>query len=537
MRTSARHATRSRGPMSIAAWGPSRAGNRQAIAVRARPTRRNPFLHGPFVTAPYRRGASSGSPSCGLSSRDKRGVMAIVRSIVGLIVCLASSTFAAEPSAAIRIEATQPTAWGESVYVLGDRAELGAGDTTRAVRMRYVGPSRWALDVALPAGAAYRYVLLVRDNAPGRLGDARNGRTVSGVISGRAPGSTARAVRVRYLSGFQAPRLRVERQGAVDELAMTRVGAGRGPGESLWEARLTSAERDVAFTVVDGATGRTDRAPGGGVYRTTRADLVLCDGQVLPDLPPARRSPSRVVRVSSWYSQTLGNARDVFVYLPRDYDGSTRRYPVIYAHDGQNLFGPDALFGGWRLELALDRGIASGAIEDVIVVGPANTNARMSEYMPPQEQGGAGDRYAEFLVRELKPWVDRTFRTRPEAAQTATMGSSLGGLISFYLGWERSDVFGRAASLSGSFWLDGHLKAIEGEARPAGLTRLWLDSGTAGSSADSCEDTLRARDLLLGQGAVLGRDVQHRVDSGAGHNEAAWRGRVGDVLAWLFPAE
>lgn len=465
--------------------------------------------------------------------------MAIVRSIVGLVLCsvLADQAFAAEPGATVRLEATQPTAWGESVYVLGDRPELGAGDATRAVRMRYAGPSRWTLDVALPAGAAYRYVLLVRDNAPARLGDARNGRAVSGVISGRAPGSTARAVRVRYLSGFQAPRLRVERQGGVDELPMVRAGAGRGPGESLWEARLTSAERDVAFTVVDGATGRTDRAPGGGVYRTTRADPVLCDGQLLPDLPPARRSPSRVVRVSGWYSQTLGNARDVLVYLPRDYDGSTRRYPVIYAHDGQNLFGPDALFGGWRLELALDRGIASGAVEDVIVVGPANTSARMSEYMPPQEQGGAGDRYGEFLVRELKPWVDRTFRTRPEASQTGTLGSSLGGLISFYLAWERSDVFGRAASLSGSFWLDGHLKAIEGQARPAGLGRLWLDSGTAGSSADSCEDTLRLRDLLLGEGAVLGRDLQHRVDLGAGHNEAAWRGRVGEVLAWLFPAE
>lgn len=461
------------------------------------------------------------------------------RSAAGIVVLLgllAGTARAAPDLVRVRFEATQPTAWGESLYLIGDRPELGAWDATRALRMVPVGPHRWSLDVALPAGVAYRHGFVVRDNAPARLGDRANGRWVSGPHQGQAPGKVAvRKVRLRYLSGFAAPRARFERApGRVEEAPMLRAGPGRGVDESLWEATLPVEGALLDVVLVDGATGRVDRAPGGGSYRTTRDAPVIVDGEVRPDVPPARRSRPRLVRVAAWYSNVLRNARDVVVWLPRDYDGSTRRYPVLYAHDGQNLFGQGGPFGSWKLEEAAERGTARGQLEDVIIVGVANTHARMEEYIPPQD-GGRADEYVRFLADELKPWVDRSFRTRTDAASTGLVGSSLGGLVSFYAAWERPDVFGRAACLSSSFWLRGHLDAIGPD--PARALRLWLDSGTAGRSGDSCEDTVAARDLLLSKGFTLGDDLQHAVDHGAGHEEAAWRGRVGQALAWLFPAE
>jgi predicted alpha/beta superfamily hydrolase len=457
---------------------------------------------------------------------------------LGALLLLAVPARAAD--VVVRFEATQPTVWGESAYVLGDLPALGGGDRARALRMRpsAAGSHRWELDVALPAGATYRWVVLVRDNAPGAQGDARNARVVSGVRQETAPGKVEeRRVRVRYLSGFAAPRVSYERAaGSWAEAAFRRAGAGRGPGESLWEVELRTALATLALVPHDGA-GRTDLAPDGGPYRTTRADLVIASGEVLPDLPPARRTDAdgrgRVVHVRDWYSQTLGNARDLFIYLPRDYDASTRRYPVVYAHDGQNLFDPRAIGGGWHAGETLDREIAAGRVDDLILVGVANTRDRMAEYMPPEE-GGTADRYGRFLTDELKPWVDANLRTLTGRDDTGVLGSSLGGLVSFYLGWERPDVFGRVGSLSGSFWLRGHLDAIALDA-PRDL-RVWLDSGTAGKSGDSYEDTVAARDLLLGKGAALGGRLAHEVDVGAGHNEAAWRGRLGRALGFLFPA-
>lgn len=450
----------------------------------------------------------------------------------GLLLALPASA----ADVVVRFEATQPTVWGESAYVLGDLPALGGGDRARALRMRPspAGPHRWELDVSLPEGTTYRWLVLVRDNTPGAQGDGRNARVVSGVRQDAAPGKPAeRRVRVRYLSGFAAPRVTYERSaGSWEDAAMRRAGAGRGPGEALWEADLRTSLATLSHYFHDGA-GRKDLAPDGGPYRTTRADLVVASGEVLPDLPPARRAGSRVVVVRDWYSHGLGNARDLFIYLPRDYDASSRRYPVIYAHDGQNLFDPRAMGGGWHAGETLDREIAAGRIEDLILVGVANTPDRMDEYMPPEE-GGAADRYGRFLIDELKPWVDSRFRTRAGRDDTGILGSSLGGLVSFYLGWERPDVFGRVGSLSGSFWLRGHLDAIALDG-PRDL-RVWLDSGTAGKSGDSYEDTVAARDLLLAKGAALGGRLAHEVDVGAGHNESAWRGRFGRAVGFLFPA-
>src|SRR5258708_5997247 len=142
-------------------------------------------------------------------------------------------------------------------------------------------------------------------------------------------------------------------------------------------------------------------------------------------------------------SPQLNNQRDIFVLLPASYHNSEQRYPVIYMHDGQNLFDRALGFAGneWEVDETLAR-LADENIE-AIVVGIPNTDKRFQEYNPfPQVWGGTGDQYLAFMVDTLKPIIDRDFRTLPDRDHTGTIGSSLGGLIGLFAFFQRPDVFG-----------------------------------------------------------------------------------------------
>ncbi|MEZ6183924.1 MAG: alpha/beta hydrolase-fold protein [Planctomycetota bacterium] len=429
----------------------------------------------------------------------------------------------------VRFELTHATAWGESVYVLGSLPALGAGDVTRAPRLVPGAGQRWSLALDLPPGQPYAFAYVLRKNAPEALGDPQNAERLGPVQRARVPGvAPEREVAVEYFSGWARAFVRYARDAEEDaRVELTRAGPGRGPGEHRYTGTARTTLPELVFELEDGQGGR-DRAPGGARYRSPRPRVSLTDGVVAGGVP----GRGRVVHQAGFASQLLGNRRDVFVYLPPGYEAGSQRYPVLYMHDGQNLFGAQALFGGWGVGEAADRLIARGEVEPLLIVGVGNTAQRMSEYIPPQDEGRA-DRYARFLLEELKPWVDQTYRTRPDAASTGVCGSSLGGIVSLYLGWTHPDVFSRVGSLSGSYWLDAFTdEALQGA--PPALT-IYLDSGSAGTSADGIEGTFRVRDQLLGLGLVLGRDLHHRVDLGGLHNERSWRGRFPDVLRTLFP--
>lgn len=455
--------------------------------------------------------------------------------LLSLVLVLGAPTSAAAQDAAVAFEHDQPTAWGESVYLLGDLPTLGAGDPTRALRMVPDGRGRWRLEVALPPGASYRYTYLLRHNDPRRAGERANARRVAPILGTLAPGAPPAPTRARltYYSGWRGGWARVHDADATREVPLRDAGPGRHPGERRWTADLPRADGEVAFDLHDGA-GDGDRPAGGDLYRTGFSACTLADGQLYQgDRAPgelAARPGGRLERVARFPSTNLGNARPVWVYLPRGYDRAARRYPVAYVHDGQNLFDPGALFGGWRLDETLDRLIAAGRLPEVIVVGVGNTRRRMDEYAPDPD-GGQASRYGAFLSDELKPWVDAAYRTRAGPEHTALVGSSLGGIASLYLGWTRPEVFGRVASLSGSYWLRSWIER-PGPA-PPGL-RVWLDSGDQGPTADGLEGTLFARDQLLRRGFVLGDDLAHTVARGGRHDEASWRQRVGDALRYLF---
>ncbi|WP_232298690.1 alpha/beta hydrolase [Granulicella tundricola] len=236
--------------------------------------------------------------------------------------------------------------------------------------------------------------------------------------------------------------------------------------------------------------------------------------------------------------------RCVCVYLPECYESEPERhFPVFYLHDGQNLIdGRTSYIPGrtWRVGETADRMIAEGLVEPVILVGVANTGLRrMAEYTPTKDfrmGGGDGKLYGRLLVEELKPHIDHEFRTLRGAVHTGLGGSSLGGLISLYLGLGHPETFGQLAVMSPSIWWDHRsLLQFVKQARPRPETKIWLDIGT-GEGMRHVRDTELLERLLIQQGWRPGEDLQTLIVPDAVHDEDAWAARFDQVLRFLFPA-
>lgn len=243
-------------------------------------------------------------------------------------------------------------------------------------------------------------------------------------------------------------------------------------------------------------------------------------------------------------SRFLGPRRNVEIWLPPGYDSSRTRYPVLYMHDGQNLFDPRIANTGtdWGVDEAVMRLVERGIMPPVIVVGVWSTSQRTPEYNP---WGHAAD-YARFLIEELIPRVNREFRTLRGPENTAVMGSSMGGLLSWYLVTHHPQVFGACGCVSTHLPLsptvDGtgtdstpyiYRDIANGFRVPRG-TRYWLDYGSESLDAayGPTHDSVRA--WLSNQGLVEGRDFVIRRYVGATHSEASWRARLEDPLTFLF---
>jgi predicted alpha/beta superfamily hydrolase len=247
-------------------------------------------------------------------------------------------------------------------------------------------------------------------------------------------------------------------------------------------------------------------------------------------------------RHGDFHSAFLDHDRDVLVWLPPGYETSGRRYPVLYMHDGQNLFEADTAFQQgehWRLGETATALIEHDAIEPLLIVGIYNTgDHRKDEYTPTRDVklgGGKADDYGRMIIEELKPVIDRTYRTRPDAASTGIGGSSLGGLVSLYLAFRHPQVFQRVAALSPSVWWNYRsiLKTIR-QARAKPPARIWVDMGTA-EARRGIDDARLLKAALVGLGFIDGVDLRYTEYEGAGHTETAWAERVGPMLTWLYP--
>ncbi len=244
------------------------------------------------------------------------------------------------------------------------------------------------------------------------------------------------------------------------------------------------------------------------------------------------------------HSKFLPDDRNVIVYLPPGYDMlPERRFPVMYMHDGQNLFDPETSFvrgRTWQVREHADSLTQQGLIEPLIVVGIYNTPRRLDEYTHAKERrmgGGDAKQYGRFLVEELKPWVDDEYRTLTDETNTAMGGSSLGGLATMFLGLEHADTFGKLAVMSPSIWWNhksilGFVNEYEGPPWP----RIWLDVGDGEGKRTEADATLLYKRLVT-NGWKPEVNIHFQMAVGGTHDELAWAARVGDMLRFLFPAK
>ena len=263
-------------------------------------------------------------------------------------------------------------------------------------------------------------------------------------------------------------------------------------------------------------------------------------GEAAEDSPHERLQVHR-----AFQSQILPDARDLIVYLPPGYEAEPeRQYPVLYLHDGQNLFDPETSYikgKTWQVRETADAAIEAGEVEPLVIVGIYNTgDRRIAEYTHERDWqmgGGEADAYGALITQELMPWIADRYRVLAGREHTGLGGSSLGGLVSLYLGLKYAEIFGRLAVLSPSVWWNH--KSILGvvneiaphlEHRP----RIWLDAGDH-------EGRMMVRDaeLLLKRLRTNGwadeESLHFEKVRGGTHEELSWARRVGPMLRFLFP--
>lgn len=238
----------------------------------------------------------------------------------------------------------------------------------------------------------------------------------------------------------------------------------------------------------------------------------------------------------SFYMPQLDRNRRIWIYLPPDYDETEQSYPVIYMHDGQNLFDQLTSFAGeWEVDETLNQLFEDGYKVPIVVGIDNGGEYRIDELTPwnnPDYGGGQGDEYMTFIVETLKPYVDLNYRTLAGRESTAIIGSSLGGLISTYGALKFQDVFSKSGPFSPAYWINNDsiwdFVAEQGKKQEI---RFYQNVGeTEGdlyiNMMYETEDSLKN---------VGFNEVASKVIPGGGHNEQTWRNDFGEAYLWLFP--
>jgi predicted alpha/beta superfamily hydrolase len=231
----------------------------------------------------------------------------------------------------------------------------------------------------------------------------------------------------------------------------------------------------------------------------------------------------------------LDRDRHIRIYLPKNYLESEKNYPVLYMHDGQNLFDDSTSFAGeWGIDESLDQLALSTGFE-LIVVGIDNgQEKRYSELSPWQNRafGNAeGEKYMEFIVKQIKPYIDSTYRTIPNRENTAIMGSSMGGLISHYAIYKYPEVFGKAGIFSASYWYADKVYDYTLENPIPGDARIYTVIGI--NEAEMVYASKTMYDYILQTGHPK-ENVNFVIDQNGDHNEASWGKQFIPAIKWLF---
>jgi predicted alpha/beta superfamily hydrolase len=345
--------------------------------------------------------------------------------------------------------------------------------------------------------------------------------TITALATTLAGSAGATTVRVHYDAA--SPAL-MHIAGDKGKTSWTRPARAARHGAKVWRYTWPNRLGDIAMQPALGGKLST-----GGAYRIKAGDTL----DIYPFFGPAT---GQVTIVPAPDSPQLNNSRKLRIYLPPSYgENAAKRYPVLYMHDGQNLFDAKSAAYGveWGIDETADRLIGAGQMDEVIVVGIDNTPERIAEYTPccdPKHGGGKLAAYQAYIIDTVKPYVDATLRTLPGRENTAIMGSSLGGIASVLIAQHQPQVFSKAGGVSSSFWWNEGSMVSKPAARVP--VRFYLDAGT---KDDGLEGSAAMRDAMLAQGYRMPADLMFVTAEGGIHNEASWAARVDKPLTWFFP--
>lgn len=245
--------------------------------------------------------------------------------------------------------------------------------------------------------------------------------------------------------------------------------------------------------------------------------------------------PNVQVLTDSFYIPQLNRYRRVWVYLPASYKKSKKRYPVLYMHDGQNVFDKTTAYSGeWHVDETLSQLEKSGKLELIVVAVNNGQKYRMSEYNPWVHQaygGGEGDEYIEFIVKTLKPHIDKQFRTKRNRKNTGIMGSSMGGLISMYAILEYPNIFGKAGVFSPAFWAGNEKPFVQAQEKAKKKMKIYMLMGK--QEGDMMVNGQEKMAKILKMKKLKDKSMQNIIIDGR-HNETFWAKEFEKAILWLF---
>jgi predicted alpha/beta superfamily hydrolase len=251
-----------------------------------------------------------------------------------------------------------------------------------------------------------------------------------------------------------------------------------------------------------------------------------------------RHTRSKQVHIINLEAPQLRTNKTIWIYLPKNYLLTPKKYPVLYMHDAQNLFDAQTSFGGeWNVDEKLDSLQAP-----IIVVGIEHGNEKRLDELTPfinsKYGGGNGDNYLDFIVNSLKPYIDSQYRTKTNAKNTGIMGSSLGGLVSYYALFRYPKVFGKAGIFSPSFWFNRKEIIEISQKSPKIKTKIYFlcgaNEGDATDKRTSVSDLNTIYDILSEKNGNCNTLIQKKIVPEGLHNENLWRDAFVPAYIWLF---
>ena len=462
----------------------------------------------------------------------------------------------------VHFSITTNTGMGYEMYVVGSHPDIGAWNPAQAIKLVWSIGDVWWGNVGVQAGTALEYKFLKRATDPAQICDPDNaiwwpaGDNLQTNVPAE-PAAPFSGKTVEFYSDLTNVSLAYSMlssadagaTGAWNSVSMTKAGPGLRAGEWRHVAEGVGTEGEwMRFTFNGRRDGEDvwEKALDENDFWTPLDALVVRDRQVFNYFPPANGVSDSFI-VTNFVVSTADHVtgRWVRVYLPRGYDENVdRRYPVVYLSDGQNVFHGSPV--SWEADRTADAEIKGGRMREAIIVGVPCADNRTVEYLPhmdvdPDGGGSMGraNYYADYLIHNVRPWVDHDFRTKNDRANTACIGSSSGGLLATYLGtW--TNVFGLVGAMSGVYSVDfcPNFRTWLASAAPHDL-RIWQDVGNVGYELDIgglslYDDNIDLYWYLMGFGYVPNADWRFMIGCDQNHNEAAWAARLPYVYRFLL---